>query len=53
MYDSGLGFGDFTLARATVAGHTAAAADEAVLVQADASATAALDEIAARYPGGG
>ncbi|GAA3298685.1 ABC transporter permease [Dactylosporangium vinaceum] len=52
VYDSGLGFGDFTLARATVAGHTAAAADEAVLVQADASATAALDEIAARYPGG-
>ncbi|WP_433043650.1 ABC transporter permease [Dactylosporangium sp. CS-033363] len=47
IYDRGLGFGDLTLARATVAGHTAATTDEAVLVKGDADLTA----LAARYPG--
>ncbi|MFI5909884.1 ABC transporter permease [Dactylosporangium sp. NPDC051541] len=55
VYDRGLAFGDFTLARATVAGHTAAATDEAVLVRTDPAAAAtpaALAAVAARYPGG-
>ncbi|WP_433087895.1 FtsX-like permease family protein [Dactylosporangium sp. CA-052675] len=63
VYDRGLGFGDFTLARATVAGHTAATTDEAILVRTNPAASggpgsasadidAALARIAARYPGG-
>ncbi|MEU7867300.1 FtsX-like permease family protein [Dactylosporangium sp. NPDC049140] len=58
LYDRGLGFGDVTLARAAVAGHTAAAVDEAVLIRSGpgagsaADVDAALAAIAARYPGG-
>jgi putative ABC transport system permease protein len=51
VYERGLGFGDITLARATVAGHTATGLDEAVLIRADPGADAALAEVAARYPG--
>ncbi|WP_432969135.1 FtsX-like permease family protein [Dactylosporangium sp. CA-233914] len=51
IYDRGLGFGDFTLARATVAGHTATGLDDYVLVRADANAVAGDDAVFDRYPG--
>ncbi|MDG6109527.1 FtsX-like permease family protein [Dactylosporangium aurantiacum] len=49
IYDRGLGFGDITLTRDTVAGHTARDLDDEILIRADA--TADLPALAARHPG--
>jgi putative ABC transport system permease protein len=48
IYERGLGFGDITLTRETVAGHTARDADDEVLIRASTVDTAA---IGARFPG--
>ncbi|WP_327000449.1 FtsX-like permease family protein [Dactylosporangium sp. NBC_01737] len=50
IYDRGLGFGDITLTRSTVTGHTARDADDEVLIRSSGSAD--LPALAARYPGG-
>lgn len=49
VYDRGLGFGDITLARDTVTGHTARDLDDEILIRADGPAD--LSALAARYPG--
>jgi putative ABC transport system permease protein len=49
IYDRGLGFGDITLTRETVAGHTARDVDDEVLIRS--SGTADLSALTARYPG--
>jgi putative ABC transport system permease protein len=53
IYDRGLGFGDVTLPRAAVAGHTTTAGDDQILISTTPSAAtdAALARLAARYPG--
>jgi putative ABC transport system permease protein len=50
VYERGLGFGDITLARETVAGHTARDVDDEVLIRT--SGPADLAALAARHPGG-
>jgi putative ABC transport system permease protein len=49
VYERGLGFGDITLTRETVAGHTARNVDDEVLIRA--SGTADLSALTARHPG--
>ncbi|GAB3836346.1 FtsX-like permease family protein [Dactylosporangium cerinum] len=49
IYERGLGFGDITLARETVAGHTARDLDDEVLIRT--SGPADLRALAARHPG--
>ncbi|GAA3383003.1 FtsX-like permease family protein [Cryptosporangium minutisporangium] len=49
VYQRGLGFGDVTLSRETVAGHTATGLVDEVLIRADPGTD--LDAVAARYPG--
>jgi putative ABC transport system permease protein len=53
IYQRGLGFGDITLARDTVLGHTARDLDDQVLIRSapGARVDAALATLAARYPG--
>ena len=51
VYGRGLGFGDVTLAAETVAGHTAGATDDEILVRAGPDADAALAAWSARHPG--
>ncbi|MDI9835206.1 ABC transporter permease [Streptomyces sp. KAU_LT] len=58
VYDRGFGFGDVTLGKATLAGHTRTNLDDHVLVRtaADASpaeVSAALAGLARQYPGAG
>jgi putative ABC transport system permease protein len=48
IYERGLGFGDITMTRETVAGHTARDADDEVLFRAS---TVDLAAITARFPG--
>ncbi|MGW2338642.1 FtsX-like permease family protein [Streptomyces sp. NPDC001685] len=55
VYDRGFGFGDVTLGKATLAGHTRTSLDDHVLVRtADgasaAEVSAALDRVARQYP---
>ncbi|MEV0941091.1 ABC transporter permease [Micromonospora wenchangensis] len=52
VYGRGLGFGDVTLATGTVAGHTAGATADEILVRADPDADAPLAAWAAGQPGG-
>ncbi|MEV4509949.1 FtsX-like permease family protein [Dactylosporangium sp. NPDC049525] len=49
IYERGLGFGDITLTRSTVAGHTARDVDDEVLIRSTGSAD--LSALAARHPG--
>ncbi len=49
IYERGLGFGDITLPRDALAGHTARDADDQVLIRAAAGAD--LSGLAARHPG--
>ncbi|MGC4811158.1 FtsX-like permease family protein [Micromonospora sp. DT228] len=51
IYGRGLGFGDVTLAAETVAGHTAGATDDEVLVSAGPEADTALATWSAGHPG--
>jgi putative ABC transport system permease protein len=53
IYDRGLGFGDITLNRTTVAGHTASNLDDQILIHTNPGTDAdrALAKLAARYPG--
>ncbi len=53
IYQRGLGFGDITLTRDTVTGHTSRDLDDQVLIRTapGADADAALARLAARYPG--
>ncbi|MGA5304700.1 ABC transporter permease [Nucisporomicrobium flavum] len=53
IYDRGMGFGDVTVDKKVIAGHTAATGYERILVRTEPGrdATAALADIAARYPG--
>jgi putative ABC transport system permease protein len=51
VYRRGLGFGDVTLARATVAGHLARDGDDEVLVRTGAGADASLGAWTAGHPG--
>ena len=52
IYDRGLGFGDVTLTRDVVAGHTATNLDDQVLIRSapGADVDGALAELAGRYP---
>jgi putative ABC transport system permease protein len=50
VYDRGLGFGDITLTRETVAGHTARDVDDEVLIRTSAG-SADLSALTARHPG--
>jgi putative ABC transport system permease protein len=49
VYDRGLGFGDLTLSRGTVAGHTAGDAVGQILIAAEPGTD--LSSLAGRYPG--
>ncbi|GAA0234001.1 ABC transporter permease [Cryptosporangium japonicum] len=49
IYRRGLGFGDVTMATATVAGHTATGLDDQILVRSDPGTD--LAAVAARHPG--
>jgi putative ABC transport system permease protein len=53
IYERGFGFADVTLSRDTLAGHTAADADDQILIRSagGADVDAALAGLAARYPG--
>ncbi|CCH19562.1 ABC transporter permease [Micromonospora lupini] len=51
VYGRGLGFADVTLAAETVAGHTAGATDDEILVRAGPDADAALAAWSAAHPG--
>jgi putative ABC transport system permease protein len=53
VYERGFGFGDITLARDTVLGHTASNLDDQILIRArpGADVSGALTTVAARYPG--
>lgn len=53
IYDRGFGFGDVTLNRDTVAGHTRTGLDDHVLIRTapGSSADAALADLSRRYPG--
>jgi len=53
IYERGLGFGDVTLARDTVLGHTGSNLDDQILIRAQpgADVSGALAKLAARYPG--
>lgn len=53
IYDRGLGFGDITLPRAAVAGHTRSDLDDQILIRTapGANVDGALARLAARYPG--
>jgi putative ABC transport system permease protein len=52
-YDRGMGFGDVTVAKDVVAGHTAATGYERILVRTapGADTTTALADVTGRYPG--
>ncbi|MEV6692159.1 FtsX-like permease family protein [Micromonospora sp. NPDC051196] len=50
LYERGLGFGDVTLNRETVDGHTATDLDDQVLIRTEADATA-LADLVDRHPG--
>jgi putative ABC transport system permease protein len=52
IYDRGLGFGDVTLPRDLVAGHTATNLDDQVLIRTAPGAGGALAALARQYPGG-
>ncbi|MFJ6683012.1 ABC transporter permease [Streptomyces werraensis] len=54
LYERGWGFGDVTLHRRTLDGHTVTGLDDRVLIRTapDADAEAALAELARRHPGG-
>ncbi|MFE1260930.1 FtsX-like permease family protein [Streptomyces albogriseolus] len=54
LYERGWGFGDVTLHRRTLDGHTVTGLDDRVLIRTapDAGAERALAELARRYPGG-
>ncbi|MFE7985206.1 FtsX-like permease family protein [Streptomyces cellulosae] len=54
LYERGWGFGDVTVHRSTLDGHTVTGLDDRVLVRTapDADAEGALTELARRYPGG-
>ncbi|MCU7728382.1 FtsX-like permease family protein [Actinoplanes sp. KI2] len=51
IYDRGLGFGDVTLTRDLVAGHTATNLDDQVLIRTAPGADEALAALARQYPG--
>ncbi|AEV87649.1 permease [Actinoplanes sp. SE50] len=53
VYERGLGFGDVTLPRQTVTGHTGNALDERILIRTEpgAATAEALATLATRYPG--
>lgn len=53
IYERGLGFGDITLPRQVVAGHTAKDLDDQILIRTrpGADAATALAELTTRYPG--
>ncbi|GIJ24656.1 ABC transporter permease [Micromonospora lutea] len=53
VYERGLGFGDVTLNRETVSGHTATNLDDQVLIRTEAGSAVALTDLVDRYPGSG
>lgn len=53
VYERGLGFGDVTLNRETVSGHTATDLDDQVLIRTEAGGAAALSDLVDRFPGSG
>ncbi|MET7877517.1 FtsX-like permease family protein [Micromonospora profundi] len=54
IYERGLGFGDVTLSRETLDGHTATDLDDQVLIRTESGGDAgALANLVSRYPGSG